>query len=81
MWTLVFHRHCWFYVISPILIAIIGLGLFLIFFVTASGRAAALLVDFVGLIFDGILTAKACLNCAISALKTSLPPGLISAKY
>lgn len=62
MWTPVFHRYCWFHHlrISPILIALIGLDLFLIFFVTAAGRAAALLMNFVGLIFDSILTDKAC---------------------
>lgn len=61
MWTLVFHRHCGFHhlQISLILIAVIGLDLFLISFGAAAGKAAALLMDFVGLIFDSILTAKA----------------------
>lgn len=61
MWTLVFHGHCWFHHlwISLILTAVIGLDLFLISSVTAAGKATALLMDFVGLIFDSILTAKA----------------------
>lgn len=61
MWTLIFHRHCWFHhlQISLILKAVIGLDLFFISFVTPAGKAAALLMNFVGLIFDSILTAKA----------------------
>lgn len=44
---------------SLILIAVIGLDLFPISFVTVADKAAALLMNFVGLIFDSTLTTKA----------------------
>lgn len=58
MWTVVFHSHLW---ICPIPIGVIGfdLKLFPIPFVAAAGKAAVLLMDFVGSKFDSLLTTKA----------------------